>query len=298
MVYYSYSIAFLLLMLFFTSCRSGEDQLKGIIEKELSQTAGTFAVAFKDLNTGYQLLIRADEVFHAASTMKTPVMIEVFKQASTGRFSLTDSILIKNEFRSIVDQSTFSLDSADDSEQTLYSLVGQKKPLNSLVYDMIIASSNLATNLVIELVDAKNVTETMRQFGAKDIEVLRGVEDMKAFRKGLNNTITAADLLIVFEKMANGETVNREASDAMIDILLDQRFNTIIPAELPSDVKVAHKTGTISGAHHDSGIVFLPDGRKYVLVLLSKDLEDTEAGTQALARVSGIIYNYVVKTAN
>jgi beta-lactamase class A len=100
--------------------------------------------------------------------------------------------------------------------------------------------------------------------------------------------------MLIFEKMANGETVSKQASDAMIDILLDQQFNTIIPAKLPSDVKVAHKTGSITGVHHDSGIVFLPDGRKYVLVILSKDLKDEEAATMGMANVSEIIYKHVV----
>ena len=80
----------------------------------------------------------------------------------------------------------------------------------------------------------------------------------------------------------------------MIDILFDQRFNEIIPAKLPTDVKVAHKTGSINGVQHDSGIVFLPDGRKYVLVILSKNLEDEQAAIDGMANVSQLIYNHVV----
>lgn len=267
-----------------------EQQVREVLEKQ----QGTFAVAFKDLFTGEELLINERETFHAASTMKTPVMIEVYKQAAEGKFLLSDSIALKNEFRSIVDSTTFSLDSADDSEQELYTRVGEKRPLSSLVYDMIIVSSNLATNMVIELVDARKVTQTMRELGAKDIQVRRGVEDSKAFQKGLNNTTTAYDLMVIFEKMATGHTVDAKASEAMIKILLDQKFNSIIPAKLPKDVKVAHKTGNITGVHHDSGIVFLPDGRKYVLVLLSKNLEDEKSAIEAMATVSEIIYQYVI----
>jgi beta-lactamase class A len=193
-----------------------------------------------------------------------------------------------------VDGSSFSLDSAEDSEKELYTLTSTRRALDALVYDMIIVSSNLATNIIMELVDAKKVTQSMRDLGAKDIQVLRGVEDDKAFARGLNNTVTAYDLMLIFEKMANGETVSKQASDAMVDILLDQRFNTIIPAKLPTGVKVAHKTGSITGVHHDSGIVFIPDGRKYVLVILSKNLEDEEAATAGMANVSEIIYKHVV----
>ena len=146
-----------------------------------------------------------------------------------------------------------------------------------------------------ELVDAKKVTQTMRELGAKDIQVLRGVEDGKAFAKGLNNTTTAYDLLLLFEKMAKGKIISAHASEAMINILLDQRFNEIIPAGLPPGVKIAHKTGSITGVFHDSGIIFLPSGKKYLLVLLSKNVEDEKSAIKAMAAVSAMIYNYVLK---
>jgi beta-lactamase class A len=275
------------------SCTDKNAPLKDNVLKELAKQPGIYGLAFKDLTTGEELLINEREVFHAASTMKTPVMIEVYKQAAEGKFALSDSILIKNEFKSIVDGSTFSLDSAEDSEKKLYTLTGSKRRLDSLVYDMIIVSSNLATNIIIELVDAKNVNQTMGGYGANDIQVLRGVEDDKAFAAGMINSTTAYDLMLIFEKMAKGETVSQEASDNMIKTLLDQQFNEIIPAKLPKDVKVAHKTGSISVVHHDSGIVFLPDGRKYVLVILSKDLKDVNAATAGMANVSEMIYKHV-----
>jgi beta-lactamase class A len=81
----------------------------------------------------------------------------------------------------------------------------------------------------------------------------------------------------------------------MIRILMDQKFNEIIPARLPAEVRTAHKTGSITGVRHDSGIVMLPDGRKYVLVLLSKDLKDEAAAESALAGVSEMIYKYMMK---
>jgi len=267
--------------------------LKENVEQELSKQEGTFAIAFKDLSTGKELLINDTVTFHAASTMKTPVLVEVYKQAAEGKFSLSDSLIIKNEFKSIVDGSPFSLDPSDDSETELYKHIGEKKTISFLLYQMIIVSSNLSTNLIIELVNAKNVSATMQQLGTKDIHVLRGVEDGKAFAKGLNNTITAHGLMILFEKMAKGETVNPAASQAMIDILLDQKFNEIIPAELPAGMKVAHKTGSITGVQHDTGIIFLPNGKKYVLVLLSKNLKDEKAAIKAMANVSKQIYEFV-----
>jgi beta-lactamase class A len=256
---------------------------------------GTFAVAYKDTQTGEQILLNEREVFHAASTMKTPVMIEVFRQAAAGTFRLTDSVLIKNEFKSIVDGSPYTLYAADDSEPELYNKIGQRLPLYDVMYQMIIASSNLATNLIIERVDARNVTHTMRTLGAMDIEVRRGVEDSKAFAKGLNNTVTAFDLMILYDQMARGKIVDAEACNKMMAILRDQKFNEIIPAKLPAGVVVAHKTGSIRGVQHDSGIVILPDGRRYSLVLLSKNLRDEPAAIEAMATVSKLIYDYATR---
>ncbi len=290
-----FRVSILTIALLQFSCASRKENLKKEIESVLQKQEGTFAVAFKDLRSKEEILINEHDSFHAASTMKTPVMIEVFKQAAEGKFALTDSITITTEFKSIVDGSPFRLDSLNDSEQDLFRHVGEKRPLSDLVYRMIIKSSNLATNIIIDLVDATKVTETMRSMGAKDIQVLRGVEDSKAYALGKNNTTTAYDLMVIFEKIANGEAVNPEASKAMTNILLDQTYNTIIPAKLPQDVKVAHKTGWITGLNHDSAIVFLPDGRIYVLVLLSKDLKNEKAAIEAMATVSEMIYRFVLE---
>ncbi len=280
-----------------TSCtkKQSPNELRHRLTDVFSGQPGTFAVAFKDLTSGAEVFINEHELFHAASTMKTPVMVEVFKQAAQGKFSLKDSILIKNEFTSIFDSTTFSISPTVDSDTLLYKEIGKKRTVYSLVSDMIIVSSNLATNLIIELVGAKNVTNTLRSIGAKDIQVLRGVEDTKAFEAGMNNQVTAYDLMLLFEKIDQEELVSPEASMAMMDILLNQQFNEIIPAQLPKEVKVAHKTGSIIGVLHDTGIIYLPDGGKYILILLSKDLTDEEAGVKAMATASKIIYDYVIE---
>lgn len=272
--------------------------LEADIRAELGRSAGTFAVAFRDLgDTSQTLLINDTVLFHAASTMKTPVMIEVYKQAEQGRFDLGDSLVIKNVFYSIVDSSAYSMDIGEDSEEKLYERIGMKASIKDLVVDMITYSSNLATNIVIDLVDAKKATQTMRELGAPYIQVLRGVEDIKAFRQGLSNRTTAYDLMVIYEKLGRGEVVSPEASEEMIGILLEQHFNEIIPAQLPEEVKVAHKTGWITQVSHDSGLVILPDGRKYALVLLSKDWESDELATEVMANVSKMIYDYYTTNA-
>ena len=285
-----------LLVIVFSGCNNMQnpEKLKSRIIEKFKSVPGTFAVAFKTVSPDpVEILINADEVFHAASTMKTPVMIEAYRQAESGEFNFDDSIVVKNEFRSIVDSSEFSLDIDRDGGEKLYDFVGKKRRIYDLVYDMIIHSSNLATNLIIEYLGAENVNRTMHEMGAKNINILRGVEDIKAFDAGMNNTTTARDLMIIFEKIAAGKAISKHASENMIKILLDQQYNEIIPALLPEDVKVAHKTGSINGVQHDSGIVFLPDGKKYVLVLLSKNLEDTDKAVKMMAEISGIIYQFI-----
>src|SRR5688572_863594 len=242
------------LLVLLAACTVAKNSMRTLqddILKELAAQKGTFAVGFKNLSTGDELFFNEHEFFHAASTIKTPVLIEVYRQAMEKKFSLDDSLVLKNEFKSIVDGSVYSLNPADDSETDLYKQIGEKQTIKELVYKMIIVSSNLATNLIIDLVDAKKVTQTMRELGAKNIQVLRGVEDSKAYGRGLNNTTTAYDLLLIFEKIAKEEAVSPSASQAMIHILLDQRFNDIIPAMLAPDVKIAHKTGSITGVQHD-----------------------------------------------
>ncbi|MDP4712476.1 MAG: class A beta-lactamase-related serine hydrolase [Saprospiraceae bacterium] len=287
-------------LLFFTACQPAADdglqQLQQELEELIAGQPGTIAVAFRDVNRpDVQVLINEKEVFHAASTMKTPVMVELYKKAAAGVLAMEDSVLIVNEFYSIVDSSRYSMELGEDSEEKLYGLIGQKATVYDLTYDMIIYSSNLATNILIGLADAKAVTQTMRDMGANDIQVLRGVEDGKAFRQGLNNTTTAYDLMLLFEQLGKRTAVNPEADEAMIRILMDQKFNDAIPALLPKEVKVAHKTGWITRVRHDSGLVVLPDGRQYALVILTKDWESDEATTQVMAQISKAVYDYFSK---
>ena len=286
--------SFILLICFYgmIMAQSNIEKLTAEIKNKLDSAKGIYGLVYKDLQTGENIFYNEKENFHAASTMKTPVMIEVFKQAEEGSFSLDDSILVKNEFKSIVDSSLYMMDISEDSGENLYQFIGGKKTIRQLVYDMITVSSNLATNILIDLVHAENVMRTMKEIGAENIKVLRGVEDIKAFEKGLNNTTDAFDLMLIFEKIATGEIISKKACSEMINILLNQEFNSRIPALLPSDVKVAHKTGSITGIEHDGGIVILPDGRKYILIILSKGIQGSKLKTNIQAEVSRMIYDY------
>ncbi|WP_192347549.1 serine hydrolase [Algoriphagus sp. Y33] len=291
-------IACMFLLVFQFSCQqksTKQEDLQIALLSQIDSIQGDVAIAFYNLSeSSDSLLINAEEEFHAASTMKVPVMIELFKQYREGKLNLEDSILLKNEFKSIVDGSLYSMQVGMDSDSVIYSQIGTTIALKDLMYNMITLSSNLATNVLIELVGAKNTTATMRNLGADKIEVLRGVEDTKAYELGMSNTTTAKDLMLVMKAIAENTAGIKEDCDEMVAIMKDQQFNTIIPFFLPESVSVAHKTGSITDVHHDAGIVYLPDGRSYVLVLLSKNLSDYGTATEQLAGLSKTIYDYVV----
>ena len=291
-----------LLVSFALGCNQNKPQnlaeLETAIQAKFASVEGDYALAFLLLgDEEKEILINEREEFHAASTMKTPVMIELYQQAYDGKVNLDDSILVKNSFYSIVDSSEYEMDLNEDSGERMYQYIGEKLPVRELMYDMIVYSSNLATNILIDLVDAKKVTQTMRQLGAEDIQVLRGVEDIKAFEQGLSNTTTAMDLLKIYEGLAKERVVSQVASKDMIEILKQQHFKDVIPAKLPKDVEVAHKTGWITGVRHDSGIVYLPEGQKYVLVILSKNIQDDKAALKMMTEVSRMIYEFVSKSS-
>ena len=283
-----------LLLLLIAGCSQSNldtDLLKSDIESYLSEQDGTFAVWFQHLdNPDLHFAINEDTLFHAASTMKTPVMVELFRRAELGEFDLSDSIKVENRFYSIVDGSEFQLDLNPEGNDPFERMEDEMATIYDLNHAMITYSSNIATNLIIQLVGAEETTQTMRELGAERIEVIRGLYDMKAFDQGLSNRTTAKDLGIIFEHIAKGTAVSPEMDTMMIDVLKDQFYRDVIPARLPDDVVVANKTGFITGVIHDSGIVYLPDGQSYILIFLSKDLPENRIGTETGVAVSEMIY--------
>ena len=276
------------------SAQDGLEELTIEIANYLHEKEGTYAVWFQHMQEEeLYFALNPDKLFHAASTMKTPVMIELFRRAERGDFTLSDSVKVENRFTSIVDGSEFQLSLNPESNDPFERKEGEMATLYELNHAMITYSSNIATNLIIQLVGAEESTQAMRNLGAKNITIKRGLFDMKAFEAGINNETTARDLGIIFEHLARGTAVNPEMDTKMVEVLKDQFYRDVIPAMLPDDVVVANKTGSISGVVHDSGIVYLPDGQSYVLVFLSKNLHDNSIGTEAGAGVSSMIYDFM-----
>src|SRR4051812_40046703 len=263
------------------------DRIRDRIQQEPGAQVGH---GYVDLSTGDTLFLNADSSFHAASTMKVPVMVELFRRATSGSFAMNQPLMVVNQFASIVDGSPYSLDIGSDSDSTLYRRIGDRMPVDSLLRLMITRSSNFATNILISLVGADEVNRTMRSLGAQRIQVLRGVEDGKAFDKGLNNTTTARDLAIILRAIEEGKAASPAGTREMREILLAQEFNEKIPAGLPSGVRVAHKTGEITAHSHDAAIVYPPGRRPYVLVVLTRGIQDGAKSSRLIADISSIVY--------
>ncbi|HEU4565131.1 MAG TPA: serine hydrolase [Gemmatimonadaceae bacterium] len=284
----------LFLALLVTTITSGaqDDSLAARIQSRIAEVPGArVGVAYVHLGRPDSLFLHADSAFHAASTMKVPVMIELFRRVDAGQLSLDQRILLVNQFGSIVDGSPYSLDPGDDSDSAMYDKVGERVAVGELLERMITRSSNLATNAVIALLGGgQRVTETMRSLGAAHIQVRRGVEDGKAYERGLNNTTTARDLAVIMRAIALDRAASRASSERMREILLRQEFNDEIPAGVPAGTPVAHKTGSITATLHDAGIVYPRGSEPYVLVILTAGIPDEKVARALMVDISRLVY--------
>jgi len=279
--------------------RASTGALAAAIRERIARVPGAdVAMSFRDLANGDSLDINASTDFHAASTMKIPVMLEVLRSVEAGRLGLDQGILLVNRFHSIVDGSPYSLDAGEDSDSLVYTLVGQRVPVRELMERMIVRSSNLATNALIALVGADRANATAHALGASHIRVLRGVEDIKAYDAGLNNTTTSADLAVLLERIEKREALAGGSARLMKEILLRQELNDEIPAGLPPGTPVAHKTGSITATLHDAAIVYPPDRKPYVLVVLTRNIPQQETARQLIADISRLTWEHATGTAS
>ncbi len=276
-----------------TKCASGNELEVELCERldAVFKLYGSVEVAVSIIDPSNSLVLHGNgsRLFHAASTMKVPVLIELFRQASLGRFSLEESLLVRNEFKSIVDGSIFAIQ--DDSDDSIYKRLGGYMSLRELAYQMITVSSNLATNILIDYVSADSVQTTSERLGTVNSVTLRGVEDLLAFEQGLSNRTTSHDLATLMEALRTGTAVSSEADAEMIEFLLDQQFNSMITSGMPEGVRAAHKTGSITGFHHDAAIIYPPQGESFTMVIMTEGLDDREESSRLIRQIAANIYD-------
>ena len=276
---------------------TGFPLLEHILDIARQSHMASVSVAVYDFAADVQFSYRANHVFHAASTIKLAILFALLRAAETGRIRLTDRFHVRNRFRSQADGSPFFLQADRDGDPDLYKVVGRTASLQSLAETMIVRSSNLATNLLVEHLGIPFITTALDEANLGGLRCVRGVEDEAAHVKGINNQITADALLLFFRRMHEAAILRPEGRDRFFDILFQQRFNSMIPAGLPDTAKarVAHKTGEISTVCHDAGMVFLPGRAPYVLVVLTEYAASggAAARNRAVAGISAAIYAFL-----
>ena len=255
--------------------------------------ARAIAVAVHDFQSGLRFSLRGDRWFHAASTIKVAVLLAIFRAGDEGRVHLDDSLHVRNRFISAADGFPFHLSPDSDAMPELYQLVGRTAKISTLAEGMIAASSNLATNLLLDFMGVEYARKVLRDAQVDGVELRRGVEDYAAHERGINNEVTA-DGLVSLLSAVRGDFLRNESKEQAIRILLEQRFNSMIPAGLPAHAAVAHKTGEISTACHDMGIVYLPEREPYIAVILTEFDSEGNGRREIVAAISVAIYRLIV----
>jgi beta-lactamase class A len=251
------------------------------------------AVALHDLESGFRFSLRGHRWFHAASTIKVAVLLAVFRAVDEGRLRLDDALHMRNRFISAANGSRFQLDPDSDAMPELYQAIGRTAKISALAGGMISASSNLATNLLLDFMGVEYARKVLRDAQVEGVELRRGVEDHAANERGINNEVTANGLLTLLSAL-RGDFLSSESKEQAIRILLEQRFNSMIPAGLPPHAAVAHKTGEISTACHDVGIVYLPEREPYIAVILTEFDSEKDGRRETVAAISEAIYRSVM----
>jgi beta-lactamase class A len=279
------------------SAQQALDRLTDRLESlERDAHARALGVAVFDAETGATLNYHADRWFHAASTIKVPILLGVFAAIDRGDLLPHSRVHVRNRFLSVVEDIPFRVESGRDANSAVHNAIGKMMRVDELAYHMITTSSNLATNLLLGVTGANSVNQTLKELGVADgIELERGVEDELAFEKGINNMVTADGLLRILVLLSQGKAFSPALSRRMMDILHGQEFNQGIPARLPKGTRVAHKTGEISTVAHDAGVVYLPKRKPYVLVVLSEWDPAGSGRSRTIAAISHTIYEFLTQ---
>lgn len=265
------------------------------IEKEAGAKA--LSVALHDAESGFELHYNSDRWYHAASTIKVPILLGVFAAIDRGDLLPHSRVHVRNRFLSVVENVPFRVESGRDANSAVHAAIGKMMRVDELAYHMITTSSNLATNLLLGVIGPQSVNDALRALDLDDgLELRRGVEDELAFEHQINNRVTADGLLRVLVMLAEGKAFSPALSRRMMDILHGQEFNQGIPARLPKGARVAHKTGEISTIAHDAGVIYLPKRKPYALVVLTEWDPATSGRSRTIAAISHSIYEFLTRS--
>lgn len=263
-------------------------------ELEASSGAASLAVALSDLETGAEFHYHADRWFHAASTIKVAILLGVFGAIHRGELLPQSRVHVRNRFLSAYDASPYRVRLDRDANPDVHREVGRTLRVSELADAMITTSSNLATNLLLDLVGIDVLQQTIDGFRLDGIDLRRGVEDEKAFEHNINNRVTANGLVGLLRLIGEERAFSPALSRAMVDVLHGQQFKSGLPAGLPRGARVAHKTGEISTIAHDAGLVYLPDRKPYAIAVLTQWEPSATGRSATIAAASYLAYAALV----
>jgi beta-lactamase class A len=238
---------------------------------------GVVAVDARNLSTGERVELRAEERFPSASVIKIAILVELYAQVEEGRLSLAEACRVRAE------------EKVDGSGVLTQLHAGLQVTVEDLARLMITVSDNTASNMLLDRLGCDAVTARMASLGLSGIVMGRKFYDFAARDRGRENWVAAGDLSSLLEKIERRQIVSPAGCGAMIGIMLKQQFDGRIPRRLPPDVKVANKTGTISTACHDAGIIYAPSG-PIALTVLTRDVPELADAEEVIRRVAKAVY--------
>ena len=245
---------------------------------------GRVGIAIEDLATGMTSGINASESLPAASTIKIPVMIEVFKQMEAGALDLNTRVHLEGR-----DKDYGWGDLADERVGTLHHV-------KDLLWLMITNSDNTATNMLIRLVGRAKINTTMATLG---LGSTRLHDDIRTETDSIRYTLRSSphDMMEMLDGIARDRLVDAWSSKQMLAILTGQRHNSLLPMALPKDIKIAHKTGSLHDTLNDVGIVY-HDNEPYVIAVMTTQLPNLDLGRRFIRKVSRIAYDELGRFAS
>ncbi len=216
-----------------------------------------------------------DRKFGAASTVKIPIMVEIFRQIDAGKRSLDDRHV------------TSEADMTPGSGVLLNLHQGIELTLNDLLYLMISISDNMATNILIRMAEMDAVNRTMRDIGMKNSVLGREMKGRPANADEQENLATPNDYAEAIRAILDGEAASRASCDAMIGMLEKQQNHSRIARYLPqnSAIRWGSKTGSVPGVTNDAGFILAPNGR-LIIAVYCENCPDQHVGEQVIGEVS------------
>jgi beta-lactamase class A len=269
-----------------------------LLRLERDSHARALGVAVFDTQSGATLTYQADRWFHAASTIKVAILAGVFAAINEQRWPPHARLHVRNRFFSAADGSLFRISAERDANAEVHAAIGKMMRIRELAHHMITTSSNLATNLLLDLVGVETVQGVLDAYKVDGIDFRRGVEDERAFAAGISNRVTAAGLMNLLRVIEEEKVFSPALSREMLDILHQQEFRNGIPGRLPREARVAHKTGDISTIAHDAGIVYPPNRKPYIIAILTEWDPDTLGRSATIAAASQDVYRALTGTTD